>query len=119
MDQQEIIKLVNLKHDFEVGVGDIGVTLRRGVKWAGRPVGTKLQLVRHEDPEGKVEQEQGEGVIVGHWVGHLRDLPAVIIEKEHEATSRLYTGLLNSLRRAYGTISESEYFTALFYKRTA
>ncbi len=118
MENVAAMALYNVEHDFDVEVGEVGVTLRRGDKWFKVPAGTQLLLIRR-DGSGDSAQEgvQGTGEVVGHWYGRLMDLPARVIEKEHEPSSRLYTGLLASLRRAYGEIAEQEMFTALVYRR--
>lgn len=124
-----LLQLKNVQHDFETPVGELGVTVRRGFKWAMVPMGTPLELWRCGEPHYGVCPEigqggeycckqQGVGLVAGHWVGQLKDLPARVIEREHEAESRSYSGLLFSLRRAYGQdFSDGEYVTALFYVR--
>jgi len=138
------LQLKNVQHDFETPVGEVGVTVRRGFKWAMVATSTQLELWRcerphagdcpeimpvlqvHTDLQPVAEDipgavfcsKQGTGRVVGHWVGQLKDLPARIIEQEHEAESRTYSGLMHSLRRAYGPqLSDVHYVTALFYMR--
>jgi hypothetical protein len=129
------MQLKNVQHDFETPVGETGVTVRRGFKWASVATSTQLELWRCEVPhhgdcpvnsdapeEGEDRNKncakQGTGRVVGHWVGQLKDLPARIIEQEHEEKSRTYSGLMFSLRRAYGPqLSDNDYVTALFYIR--
>ena len=123
-------QLKNVKHDFDVEVGSVGVTLRKGFKWATAPRGEELELwecsIAHEgDCPARIGGRetctlQGVGTVEGRWVGTLKSLPAKVIELEHEPSSRVYSGLLASLRRAYGPLMpEGEYFTALFYRRTS
>jgi hypothetical protein len=116
----EVIKpiLKNVEHEFDVEIGAIGVTLRKGFKWANVERGTLIDLYfQHSAEKGLSDEFRGTARVVGHWVGQLKDLPARVIEMEHEASSRLYGGLLESLRRGYGSVTESDYFTALFYQR--
>lgn len=125
-------QLKNVGHDFETRPGETGVTVRKGFKWAAVENGTALELWRCDRPHQgdcpELDQrdpsdvkvfcaQQGTGRVVGHWVGQLKDLPARIIELEHEAKSRLYSGLVGSLARAYGKLSDRHYVTALFYAR--
>lgn len=118
-------QLKTVQHDFEVEVGRIGVTVRKGFKWAVVPNGTRIELWRCEVPhDGECPQiacsPQGEGMIDHRflWVGRLRDLPARLIEYEHEERSRSYSVLLDSLARAYGTVSEDDWVTVMGYLRT-
>lgn len=110
--------LKNVEHEFDVAVGQIGVTVRRGFKWAQVPRGTTVELYYQHSPEkGLSDEFRGTAEVVGHWVGQLHNIPARVIEMEHEASSRLYSGLVESLKRGYGPFEENEYFTALFYRR--
>lgn len=128
--RRETMQLKNVQHDFETPVGETGVTIRKGFKWALVPASTQLELWRCERPHTGICPiadgdysgpcaQQGTGRVVGHWVGQLKDLPARIIEQEHEEKSRAYSGLLFSLKRAYGQVSDGDYVTALFYVRRA
>ena len=60
---------------------------------------------------------QGEAAVISIWTGVFRDIPARLIEKEHEVRSRQYSGLLESMRFAYDGFSEYETVTALGYLR--
>ena len=111
------LQLKNVQHEFSVAVGEIGVTIRRGFKWAQVPVGAVVDLVFQSSPDDVLGESRGTAKVTGVWVGRLLDLPARIIEKEHEPSSRTYSELVSSLKRGYGDFNEAEYFTALFYKR--
>ena len=105
-------------HTIDIGVGETGVTVRRGDKWFNRVSGgTSIQL--QETLEGKSEVV-GSGRVKDVWLGRFVGVPASLIEIEHEESSRTYSGLLASMRRAYGEeFSENDVVTVFSYERTS
>lgn len=109
-------------HEIDIDAGEIGVTVRLGRKWFDRLskgfVLDKGSLLDLQETIGGVSTIVGEGRPTDLWLGEFRDLPARLIEKEHEIPSRLYSGLLESMRRAYGPeFDETDEVTAFTYER--
>lgn len=105
--------MMHMLHSLDCDIGDIGVTVRKGEKWFGT-IGVPVQLCVCV-PEHRIE---GKAVIIDNWYGIFRDIPGRFLEKEHEEESRMYSGLLNSMRRAYGEdFNEDEEVTVVVYNR--
>lgn len=103
-------------HSIDVGVGEIGVTVRLGYKWATLPIGKSIYLC---SCSGRDHEIVGEAEVVGIWIGLFHTLPAKLIEQEHEKSSRMYSCLMKSMKKVYGAkFSENETVTALSYRRT-
>lgn len=103
-------------HSYDVPAGKIGVTVRRGNKWSTSQPGTFLDLCCCVDGHKIV----GMGEILKTRYCPFDTILAKDIELEHEGSSRLYSGLLESMRRAYGEeFKEDEYVTLVFYRRLA
>ena len=104
-------------HPIDTEVGQLGVTVRLGSKWA--------DLVTHADQlELCVCTEDGMHIVVGHgtveevWCSPFYQIPARVIELEHEESSRVYSGLIHSMSRAYGSkFDEESTVTVLTYLR--
>jgi len=133
------LQLKNVQHDFEVPIGEIGVTVRLGDKWfqAFRshihdrdgfvvdlwqcPQGHSGECVAtgpaNSDGTGVVCKFRGTAKIIGAWRGKLIHVPDTLLALEHEKSSRNFMGLLFSMRRAYPNISSHDYVTALIYTR--
>lgn len=106
------------QHDIDLPVGRRGVTVRRGLKWADAKSGDRLELMTGTGPDDQTHF--GEGVVVDAAVYRFKDLPAKLLEMQHEARARQYSGLLASMRKAYGPgFSEDEDVVAMTYERTA
>lgn len=136
-DPQNCYILDNL-HTVDIGVGETGVTVRLGAKWWDRllsylsadqvpqvETSGKLSFSEEKAPEIRL-QETIEGVseIVGSgevreaMMCRFRDIPARLLEIEHEEESRTYSGLLASMERAYGDdFSEDSRVTVFTYVR--
>lgn len=128
----QALQLKNVQHDFTVPHGFVGVTVRRGTKWQVAP-GTIVDLWEcdrghagacphyvDDDAHGGHATcvRRGQAQVLGWWTGALIDLPEGLLALEHEPTSRTFTGLLASLRRAYGPkLLTSAEVTALAYLR--
>lgn len=107
-------------HDIDTLVGALAVTVRLGNKWAGVTKGERIELCRcYQDVRSgeTTHTVVGEGIVQQWWVGDFYDLPARYIELEHETSSRLFTGLLASMRRAYQGFKGTELVTTLMYQR--
>ncbi len=128
-------QLKNVAHDFEVAVGDVGVTVRLGAKWQVAGTGEVVELWRcdtpHDDdcPETFLDDnagrhdlcaQQGHGKILGWWTGAFEDLPVALVAIEHEAACRhKIKALYASMVRAYGSdaFKSDSIVTALIYSR--
>lgn len=105
-------------HPIEIGVGETGTTIRNGRKW--------LDIINSGEsfvelcvctPEGE-HTVVGKGQLTSAVLKSFNELLAVELADEHELSSRNYSGLLESMRRAYGEqFSESSPVTVLHYKR--
>jgi len=133
-------QLKNIRHDFDVAEGDVGVTVRLGRKWANRCTGHIVGVdlwecdKPHEGPcplvekireDGEVIAEvthckyRGKAKVIGVWYGELHRLPPALLALEHEKSSRTLDGLRKSLKRGYGReIGDDEEVTAVIYYRT-
>lgn len=102
-------------HSLDVEPGNPGSTVRNGNKWADA-LGDFIELCVC-DKAGN-HDVQGHGVVTGVWLGGFADIPARLIEREHEVRSRTYSGLLASMRNAYGeNFEENSAVVVLTYKR--
>jgi len=88
-------------HSLDVGVGQVGSTVRLGGKWADLEPDDQLELcVCTRDPES--HDVQGMGVVLDLWLGRFIDIPARLLKYEHEERSREYDSLYDSMAFAYG-----------------
>ena len=104
------------KHELDVAVGQSSFTVRYGNKWRDTPIGAQIELfVTRND----ITNLEGAAVVEGVTIMKFRDIPAKLIETQQEASARVYSGLLESMRRAYGSdFSEDSEVICLAYKRT-
>jgi len=118
-------QLRNRCHGFDVPVGHIATTVRKGTGWAKVELGEELELwVCHKDRYGRcrppfVYELVGTGRILGHWVGKLKDIPRPLLEIEHNMAARDYNTLKYQLKQAYGSITDDDIVTVLIYLRTS
>lgn len=119
-------------HTIDINPGQTGVTVRNGDKWADA-LNDKIELCecamvyyKHaslgpstvSQPPEMQHKIVGHGVVIEIWNGEFKNIPARYIEHEHEERSRMYSGLLESMRKAYGeTFSEANHVTVLVYNR--
>ena len=107
-------KVLHMLHSLDVKPGDIGITVRRGDKWLSVTQGEQLDLCVCVPDHVIVDK----GYVNFTWYGKFKDIPARYLELEHEVESRTYSGLLKSMRRAYGfEFNENEQVTVLGYVR--
>ena len=116
-------RLMNIRHSFDLEVGDVGVTIRKGEKWSKVAVGTELELWNcvkgHKESCGEVGCKcEGKGKIVGSWVGELGKLPSSLLAIEHNKTAQNKETLKAMLLVGYGQVSDYDIITALIYERT-
>ena len=130
-------------HSLDATVGRLASTVRKGFKWADLNHGEEIELCvctkigearqvpcQHPRDFGGMEHEydvrstpethdvQGRGTVEGLWFGYFKDIPARVLQFEHEERSREYSGLLASMRHAYGPgFSESDPVTVVVYRR--
>lgn len=91
-------------HSLDCEVGQQGSTVRKGNKWADA-MGLTIELcvcLPTDSGDGIAHEVQGHGVVTDIWTGLFKDVPARYLEFEHEIRSRQYSGLLESMRKAYG-----------------
>jgi len=113
-------------HSLDADLGATASTVRNGFKWADLEEREHIELCvctpEPEDEYGKHESHdvQGEGVVLALWFGYFKDIPAKLLSYEHEVRSREYSGLLASMRKAYGNaFSEDAPVTVIIYRRIA
>jgi len=118
-------QLKNLRHGFDVPVGHIATTVRKGTKWTEVELGEELELwVCQKGHYGRCRPHfgcklVGMGQILGHWVGKLKDIPRPLLEIEHNMAARDYNTLKHQLKQAYGSITDDDVVTVLIYLRTS
>ncbi len=119
------MRTLHMLHDLDCAVGQFGSTVRKGNKWADA-MGLTLELCVCTQRFGCDAAHnpfwehyvEGHGVVTDIWSGIFKDVPARYLEREHEIRSRQYSGLLASMRKAYGTdFSEDESVTIVTYLR--
>jgi hypothetical protein len=107
-------------HSIDILPGQTGVTVRLGKKWLhNASLDSAIDLcICTKDPES--HEVVGKGVILDAWFGIFIDIPGRLLELEHEASSRTYSGLLASMKRAYGNAFDERLgVTVLTYMRIA
>jgi hypothetical protein len=104
-------------HSLDAEVGNLASTVRNGFKWADLNDLEAIELcVCTRDPE--THDVQGIGKVERLWFGRFMDIPARELQYEHEIRSREYTGLLASMRHAYGDEFNITYpVTVIVYRR--
>lgn len=106
-------------HPFDVELGEEYCTVRRGDSWVTETqVGDELDLVLQNPEDRTQEQVVGRGVITRRiLIDQFNLIEARHIEREHEASSRMFSGLLASMRAAYGkNFMADEPVTIVFYR---
>ena len=116
------MRILHMLHSLDCKVGEIGVTARNGSKWSdalGQIIALCVCTHRQTDTYTCPEEDiQGHGKVISVWRGSFSAIPARLIEHEHELESRGYSGLLHSMRRAYGeAFSENNDVVVLTYER--
>lgn len=109
-------------HPFDTKPGDLGVTVRRGSKWHDivdeYGIGTTCELVQTTTEDREHGITVGHGSLLSAQVMKFKDIPASFIQYEHEESSRLYDGLLASMRRAYGVgFAQTDEVSVVVYRR--
>lgn len=117
---------IHMLHMLDTNVGEVGVTVRLGLKWNNLVnIGDWVALcvcMRHSPDHSSVLNEThyltGIGKVVELWTGAFTNIPARLIEQEHEMSSRNYSGLFDSMKRAYGTAFNADsVVTIVAYER--
>jgi len=110
----EIPTILHSLHAVEIEPGEKGVTVRLGVKWINSK-NTEIELCECLNGQHRII---GKAIITDLWYGPFFSLPARFIEKEHEISSRMYSGLMKSMQRAYGSkFKDDSLVVALEYER--
>lgn len=116
------MRTLHMLHSLDCAVGCLGSTVRKGNKWADA-MGLTLELCvctpyLEAGDETTDHEIQGHGIVTDIWSGLFKDVPARYLEHEHEVRSRQYSGLLDSMRKAYGPeFSETDQVVILIYFR--
>lgn len=103
-------------HSLDVGVNALGVTVRRGLKWAGAE-GEQIKLCVCTGVMKSAHVIQGVGLVREVWIGMFINVPGRLLELEHEHAARHYSGLRSSMERAYQGFDAREEVTVLMYER--
>ena len=116
-------RLMNIKHGFDLKVGDVGVTVRKGDKWSRYSAGTELELWNcarghKESCEEAGCRREGTGRILGSWVGEFGNLPPNLLSIEHNNMARDANTLKEMMVAGDGSIGDRDIVTALIYGRT-
>lgn len=98
-------------------VGQVGSTVRNGSKWM-QYKGEFLDLCECV-PDGTdiMHLITGRGKIINKGMCPFREIPARIVELEHCADARTYSGLLAAMKRAYPNFTELNVVTWVEYVR--
>lgn len=113
------MKQLKAIHPFDIVVGGTYVTVRRGWKWADETTnGEEIELIRQDPNDRTQEKKVGSATItIRKVLETFHSISARDIEFEHEADSRLYSGLLASMRNAYGNdFMQDEPVCLIFYR---
>lgn len=115
-------QLKNIAHTFDVELGGVGVTVRKGTKWYDMPLNTELELrvcpKGHDGECNSLCEKAGEARIIGRWKGSLMNLPHALLSIEHNRDARDMEALKQMLKTGYGSINKHDPVTALIYERT-
>jgi len=112
------MELRNLDHGFDLKAGNVGVTIRKGVKWALRP-GSKFALIEQHSDEEVEDEAVGSGTVLGHWSGRFDEVPANLMKIEHNDAATDPEVCLAMMKAGYGDkFTEADLVTALIYIRT-
>lgn len=110
------MRQLHSQHPIDTKPGEVGVTVRRGRKWADLRAGQRIELTAGVDDADR--RHVGHAEVLETHLCRFEDIPARLIEYEHEESSRLYSGLLASMRRAYGpNFWAREEVVVLVYRR--
>lgn len=111
--------LKNIDHSFDVPIGDVGVTIRKGEKWRNIEIGTNLTLMNckraHKGTCLKTCRHEGYGEVIGVYKFEARSIPNSLIKIEHNKEARDKEVLIKMLERAYGKIKPMDILTAVIY----
>jgi len=126
------MRTLHMLHSLDADVNAMASTVRNGFKWADlgeqehielcvctrERVGTGTENPTGADDYTETHDVQGEGVVLALWFGYFKDIPAKLLSYEHEIRSREYSGLFDSMRKAYGVnFREDSPVTVIIYRR--
>jgi hypothetical protein len=118
-------------HTIDIEPGEIGVTVRRGMKWSGAKPGDEIKLCvcvlgnaeaqsfgEAERGDTQVHSIVGRGIVTYARLTYMLGIRAWELDHEHSASARTYRGLMDGMRRAYGPdFDEWEDVIVLHYRR--
>lgn len=114
-------QLKNINHSFDVKLGDVGVTIRKGTKWYDKGLGTKMELrvcpKGHDGICNSLCTNAGMGEIIGRWKGAFANVPDALMSIEHNIECRNKDKCREMMERGYGSLSPHDTVTALIYLR--
>jgi len=117
------MQLKNITHSFDVNVGEVGFTVRKGRKWfETSKVGDILDLWNCQMAHlGKCTDKHcsfcGQAEVVYITLENFKYLTPELLMFEHNKDARDYDILKKQLIRAYGKFDDNDIVTLLFYKR--
>ena len=116
-----LMQLKNINHTFDVGVGDVGVTIRKGSKWYDVRECDEFELricpKAHDGVCNSLCKLVGLGKKIGNWKGTLKELPNALLKIEHNKKCRNREVLRQMLEVAYKDVGNDTIVTALIYIR--
>lgn len=117
------MRTLHMLHELDATVGQLASTVRNGFKWADLGWGEQIELcvcTRDLARATETHDVKGRGSVASLWFGRFVDIPARYLQYEHEERSRVYDGLLASMRKAYGLeFGEESPVTIVVYRRIA
>lgn len=116
------MELRNVKHGFDLVVGQVGVTVRKGEKYSKLPIGTIFELFECQSPHtGSCKdvgcKACGTGIMLGYWVGAWKDIPQGLLSLEHNIEARSKAVCERMLKEGYGSLEPDDTVTAVLYLR--
>lgn len=116
-------QLQNITHSFDVEIGDVATTVRKGSKWNNVSIGSEFELrVCPSGHDGKCNslcRKVGFGIKIGAWRGELAKLPGNLLSILGNKHLRDFDKLIIALKRGYGRIKMDDVVTVMIYLRVA
>lgn len=112
-----MLTLHNMVEHLDCDVDDVVVTVRLGDKWADS-FNKEIELCVCREGVRGTHSIEGHGRVTDLWCGSFKGVPARLIEKAQQISSRSYTGCKKNMERAYpNAFSEDAAVTVVTYHR--